>query len=264
MEEENKAQPDDVKTLIESQADRIEALEKQLSNPLFEKASVSVADMNEMFSNQLNTIEIILLLVATGFGVLGWIGYNNIKNSILNSLQNQINKSAERITNEAIGPLRKEYEQLLDKQEKQSIAIEEQRKEFSRKLEGEHYFALANDSVQEKKYDDAVEFYKKAIDLYPENTSSYINKALIHMNRGEYKEAISNYDKVIFLDPYDATPHYNKACAFSRLEMSVDDILPSINKAISLNEKYKEMAKTDEDFESIRKNKQFRELVGLT
>jgi superkiller protein 3 len=55
---------------------------------------------------------------------------------------------------------------------------------------------------------------------------------------------------------------YNKACRYA-LQGNVDLAIANLQQAINLNpDKYREMAKTDSDFDSLREDGGFQALIG--
>lgn len=330
----------DMEAQIKAQQLRIEELEKQLEKPSFKEVKVSVADMNQMYSNHLNTIDTTLAIISfailIGGGLFGWIGFTAIRNMIENKLDDEIKGVTAQLMKNQIEPLQAEYKKIIEHQEKQDAELKSQKEEVSLKLEVEHNFSLAGRHYQEKKYKEAIAALNKVIQLNPNYVLAYVNRGLmniklekyesaiedytkaiqlgvddsnvsinnIHINRGvayarlnQYELAIKDYDKAIELEPDDshalmnrgvayaklgkfdlsvkgydraieldsdnAGAYFNKACVYTLLKKSVDEILSLLKKAISLDEKFKEKAQTDEDFESIRDNEEFRKLVGL-
>lgn len=60
----------------------------------------------------------------------------------------------------------------------------------------------------EKKYQEAVEFLKKALTLNPEFSEAYYNLGLSYERLGEYNDAIENLNEAIKRSPDDANAHY--------------------------------------------------------
>ncbi len=63
------------------------------------------------------------------------------------------------------------------------------------------------------------------------------------------------------LNPNAAFAYYNKAGVYS-LKREFKEALKNLQQAIQLDAKLRENAKTDSDFDNIRKDEQFRALVG--
>ena len=54
---------------------------------------------------------------------------------------------------------------------------------------------------------------------------------------------------------------YNKACTYA-LQDQTDLALQNLEKAIILNQKYRNMAKEDSDFDRIRQDSRFQKLIN--
>ncbi len=77
---------------------------------------------------------------------------------------------------------------------------------------------------------------------------------------GRKEDAISSYDKAIEIKPDYAEAHYNKACCYA-LMGDVIEAVDCLSRAIALDSKYREMAKTDSDFDGIRGEEWFQTIV---
>lgn len=247
---------------------RIEQLEKQLANINAQTKTaptigVSVADMNQMYSNHLHTIDLILGVVAffilLAGGVFGWIGYPQILKMIQRNVDENVETATKSAIETAVEPLRKEYKNLLAEQEKQEKQIEEQNKQ----IQSEHHLAQAYRAYDEDKYKEALLHYDKAIELDPNSTYAYISRSATHVHLKQYDAAITNSNKALELDPKSTYAYYNKACAYSLLKKPASETLYLLKKSIELDEKHIQMAREDDDFKSLRKNPKFRKLVGL-
>lgn len=81
-------------------------------------------------------------------------------------------------------------------------------------------------------------------------------------NLGRYEEAIDCYDKCLDLNCNDAHAWYNRPC--SKVKKSdIENGLADLKKAIEIDKKYMELAREDEDFESIRNDERFKASVSL-
>lgn len=247
---------------------RIEQLEKQLADINAQTKTtptigVSVADMNQMYSNHLHTIDLILGVVAffilLAGGVFGWIGYPQILKMIQRNVDKNVATATKSAIETAVAPLREEYQNLLAEQEKQEKQIEEQNKQ----IQTDHHVAQAYRAYDEKKYKEAHSHLDKAIELDPTSANIYINRSAVHIHLKQYKASITDSNKAIELDPNSANAYYNKACAYSLMEKPISETLGLLKRAIELDEKYIHMAGEEDDFKSLRKNPKFRKLVGL-
>lgn len=83
---------------------------------------------------------------------------------------------------------------------------------------------------------------------------------LIRFVRWSYDEAIASYDQALKINPNDGDAFYNKACCYG-LQGQVDLAIANLKQAIELNPKYCEIAKTNSDFDRVRNDKQFQNLI---
>lgn len=82
-----------------------------------------------------------------------------------------------------------------------------------------------------------------------------------HWERGDYDQAVEILRSVVDEHPGAGIVLYNLACA-ETLAGQPDPALDHLRRAIELEERFRELARTDEDFDSIRGRPEFRELVG--
>ena len=67
-----------------------------------------------------------------------------------------------------------------------------------------------------------------------------------------YEEAIASFDEAVKIRSDDPDTFYNKACCYA-LQDNIEQAIENLQKAINLSpEKYREMAKTDSDFDRIQ------------
>jgi len=68
------------------------------------------------------------------------------------------------------------------------------------------------------------------------------------------------FQRAIELDPNFATSYYNLSCILAT-KKEKGKALEYLKKAISLDQKYKGEAKTDKDFNNLRGEKEFEEML---
>lgn len=296
---------------IEYQAlqETILSLEKKLSTATTEthtpKVDVSVADMNQMYSNHLATIDFMFTIVASfivviGFG-LTFIGYRTFKGMIeqkitevtekqtkeaIKASQEIIKLESQKSINSAIAPLEKQYKAIIERQNEQEI-----------KLKVEHHLSQAYRYAEDTNYQKGLENFSKVIKIDQDNEDAYAGRAFTYNKLKENRKALDDYTKAIQINPKDyryynnraatythltqyeksledlnlaeklapnkPSVRYNKACLYALMKKPAKDTLLLLEKAILTDEKYIEIAQKDDDFISLRKNKQFRKLVGL-
>src|SRR5688500_16391765 len=63
----------------------------------------------------------------------------------------------------------------------------------------------------QQKYDEAIQYLDKALQIEPNNTNALINKGGALSNLEKYDETIQNFDKVLDIDPNNVDALYSKA-----------------------------------------------------
>ena len=113
-------------------------------------------------------------------------------------------------------------------------------------------------------FPEAQRFAEAAIIREPTNAVAYNNLGNALLRRGKKEEALRNYQKSIEINPSFYHPYYNMACLYAS-DNHPDLVIEKLEKAIKLNSKAREDAKTDPDFRQLRENNEsFRNLIGLT
>jgi len=109
--------------------------------------------------------------------------------------------------------------------------------------------------------EEAIASYDKALEVKPDKHEAWDNRGYALSKLGRYQEALSSHDKALQLQPDYVNAFYNKACCYA-LQGNVDLAIENLQQAIKLNpEKYREMAKTDSDFDSLREDARFQKLI---
>jgi protein O-mannosyl-transferase len=81
-----------------------------------------------------------------------------------------------------------------------------------------------------------------------------------YLDKGEIDRALSIFHRAIEFDPNFATSYYNVSCIYS-MKKEKTKTIEYLKKAIALDIRYKEKARVDQDFNSLRGEKDFEELV---
>ena len=102
---------------------------------------------------------------------------------------------------------------------------------------------------------------KRAIDVNAEHAGAHSTKGAALIALGDYDGALIACDHAIRLRPDFDEAYYNRACAHARLQHR-DKAVRDLKKAIDLDVKFREMARTEDDFASLRDDPEFRKLVG--
>jgi tetratricopeptide (TPR) repeat protein len=113
-----------------------------------------------------------------------------------------------------------------------------------------------------KRHEEAIASYDQAIAIKPDEHVAWYNRGATLMKSGDYKNAIQSFDMSLEFLPDDAGAFYNKARCFALWD-KVEEAVANLQRAIELNpDKYREMAKTDADFDGIRGDGRFQALMA--
>jgi tetratricopeptide (TPR) repeat protein len=85
-------------------------------------------------------------------------------------------------------------------------------------------------------------------------------EAFAAYNAGDYETALAKQKIVLEKRPKDPVAHFNTACFAARLGRA-DEAIEHLKQSIEIDERVKELIRTDEDLDSIREDPRFAELV---
>ena len=102
--------------------------------------------------------------------------------------------------------------------------------------------------------------YNHSLALEPDTPEVLNNRGLAYTTLKRYGEALADFQRVLELKPDDPHKLYNLAWLFS-LWGKTGEALDYLEKTIDGDNKYREMAKTDKDFDNIRDVPRFKKLI---
>ncbi len=109
--------------------------------------------------------------------------------------------------------------------------------------------------------EEAIASFDKALEIKPDLHAAWNNRGVILGKLGRLEEEIASYDKALEIKPDKHEAFYNKACCYA-LHSQIDQAIQNLQQAINLNpDEYREMAKTDSDFDSMRSDARFQALI---
>lgn len=148
------------------------------------------------------------------------------------------------------GAILKVIEVMYDRTDflvKATVTVEIDAEDLNRRLETyantspDEKILLANKKADEAtrlwhedKDDEALELFKEAIALNPNDTSIYIKCATIYMSKGEASNCAYNADKALKLDPNNAMAYFMRGAANLTM-MNTDKAVADLNEAIRLD-----------------------------
>ena len=109
------------------------------------------------------------------------------------------------------------------------------------------------------RYDHAILCYDKVLNQ-ENNLLALLNKGLAHHYVAQYKIAIECFNKVLVKNPQNPTTLYNKASSLIK-SGKIQDGLKILSDVVKLDSSFRNKAKSDIDFQEIRKLNRFKEII---
>jgi tetratricopeptide (TPR) repeat protein len=124
------------------------------------------------------------------------------------------------------------------------------------------YRELALAYLMKLELEKQINTYDQLLNSNPNDHETWETKASFLYLLGRYEEAILSYNKSLEILPNNGSSYFNKACIYS-LQENIDLAIENLTQAIKLDSKYLEMAKTDTDFDKIRHDSRFINLLNI-
>ena len=107
-----------------------------------------------------------------------------------------------------------------------------------------------------KKYDDSIEMYSKALALDDTKDDLFAERAISYYKNTDYLKALNDFDSALKLRPHTAIYIYNKACMLALLGKK-SEALQNLKLALIEDKKLIELARFDSDFASIKSDSEY-------
>ncbi len=120
---------------------------------------------------------------------------------------------------------------------------------------------------REKELTRAIECYEAALrvrteEAFPEKWAATVENLAIALSAaGEYGRAVDLFEQVVAAQPENDRATYNLACVLA-LSGESGRALEELERAIALDPKWREYAREDEDFASLREDERFQKLAA--
>lgn len=124
--------------------------------------------------------------------------------------------------------------------------------------------SLGQIRVSQRRYEEAVQFFTRAINGGVQNGFIYGQLAYAQLHTGQNQEAIQNYEKAfaVGVPPFNrGVSYYNLACGYARLGQK-EKALDALAKAVAAGFTNRNAYETDTDFESLRAETRFKEILA--
>jgi len=127
--------------------------------------------------------------------------------------------------------------------------------------ESDEYLEIATLYAQKGKYQKAEELFQKVAKENPSSAKAHNNLGVVRLKQEKYEMAEREFKEAMRIDPAFVLPYYNLACLYSRKGVEVDALI-YLKRALKRDERVKQWVKTDKDFDRLRSDAVFQELVG--
>jgi len=94
---------------------------------------------------------------------------------------------------------------------------------------------LGNVYFDAERWDDAIKWYEKAVELDPRNADAHVNLGRLLQERGRVEEAVLQYEEALRLSPKHAPAAYNLGTALEDLKRT-NAAIAAYRRAIALDE----------------------------
>jgi tetratricopeptide (TPR) repeat protein len=126
---------------------------------------------------------------------------------------------------------------------------------------GNAYRALGDAKKAIDYYEQALKIAREIGDIRGEG-NRLGNLGLAYSALGDVKKVIDYYEQAFELNPEDGTACYNKACAESLMDKK-SKALVYLKRAVELDPSYRELAKSDKDFEKLWEDQDFKDIIAV-
>lgn len=109
-------------------------------------------------------------------------------------------------------------------------------------------------------HEEALKSHDMALKLKPDDYETFYNRGISLHKLERYEQEIASYDKAIELKPDYANAWFNKACVYG-FKGDADQTIENLAKAIELDPKNRENAKNESDFDLVRNDERFKQLL---
>lgn len=103
-------------------------------------------------------------------------------------------------------------------------------------IEANNFFYKGYNADENGNYLDAINYYTKFINLFPDKTVGYYNRGIAYGNLKEYDKAISDFNRAIEINPEDADAYFKRGNVYKNL-LDYSKAISDFNKAIEINPK---------------------------
>lgn len=119
------------------------------------------------------------------------------------------------------------------------------------------HFNEGNKFINQKKWEEAIKNYLKALNHDRELQEAYVNLSTAYLGVKQFDEALNTLHSLEAINPSAPLLHYNLACYYSLTE-NLPASLAALKQAVDLGYKGFQSIQTDPDLENLRNNGEFK------
>ncbi len=227
-------------------------LEQQKVEMIREITDRELKVANSSISYATDTVTYFFYLIAAASSILLIVGWNSIR---------EIRDRVQSIADEKVGRLVEEYEERLERVEKEllrkSRIIQENQHELEVTNEVQTLWVKAS---QENSWEQKIRLYDRILELRPDNAEALTYKADAALEINQHQWAISLCNRALTVEPHSGHAYFQLACAYADLGAS-RIALDYLKQAVSISDEYREQARQEQRLLSLSQEPDFMSVL---
>ena len=114
--------------------------------------------------------------------------------------------------------------------------------------------------LDQGKLNEAEPPFLRLVEVDPEQVHAYVHLAWIYRRTTSLEKAVETIQKALELNPKFPIALYNLSC-YRAVQGQTEEALKLLGEAITQEKEYRDLARTDSDFDSVRNTEAFRKLT---
>jgi hypothetical protein len=127
----------------------------------------------------------------------------------------------------------------------------------------DEYLEIGTIYAQKGDYQNAEKLFQRVTTANPSSAQARNNLGFVYLKQEKYELAEKEFKEALRLESASVLPYYNLACLYSRKGMEVEALI-YLKRALKRDARVKLWAMTDEDFDGLRSDVVFQELLGIS
>ncbi|WP_010324286.1 TPR end-of-group domain-containing protein [Marinobacterium stanieri] len=207
---------------------------------------------NSSISYATDTVTYFFYLIAAASSILLIVGWSSIR---------EIRDRVQTIADEKVGRLVEEYEERLERVEKELLRKSRIIQENQHELEVTNAVqSLWVKATQETSWEQKIRLYDRILELRPDNAEALTYKADAALELNQHQWAISLCNQALTLDPDSGHAYFQLACAYADLGAS-RIALDYLKKAVTISDEYREQARQEQRLLSLSQEPDFMSVL---